>query len=72
MDKIREYLLKLRNWPSHWLMIFNIDKCKVMHIGKSSSNACYVMAYGVIYWRRLMKKGSGVITSSELKVSKQW
>ena len=42
--------------------MINIDKCKVMQIGKSNSNACYVMGdeerKGVKHWIRLMKKST--------------
>ena len=43
VDRIRESLKKLCNLSSDWLMMFNVDKCKVMHIERSNSNACYVI-----------------------------
>ena len=40
VDRIREDLLKICNWSSDWLMMFNVDKCKVMRRAKRDSNAC--------------------------------
>ena len=48
VDRIRKDLLKLCNWSPDWLMMFNVNKCKVTHTGKSNSNACcYVMGYNI-------------------------
>ena len=35
---------KLCQWTIKWLMFFNIDKCKVMHIGKDNPNFAYEMS----------------------------
>ena len=35
-DTIQNDLNKLCQWTIKWLMLFNVDKCKVMHIGKDN------------------------------------
>jgi hypothetical protein len=30
-------------WSKEWLMLFNVEKCKVMHIGFGNGKAGYVM-----------------------------
>ena len=43
VDGLREDLRKLCDWSAEWLMMFNTDKCKVMHFGKSNSLSVYIM-----------------------------
>ena len=31
--KLRADLRKLYNWSEDWKMLFNVDKCKIMHFG---------------------------------------
>jgi len=33
-DELQEDLSKLVQWSSEWQMLFNVDKCNVMHISK--------------------------------------
>ena len=33
----------LSQWTKDWLLIFNVDKCKVMHIGKNNPKLDYTM-----------------------------
>jgi len=33
IDRLQIDLINLRKWSHEWLMLFNIDKCKVMHLG---------------------------------------
>ena len=35
-ETIQDDLNKLCQWTLKWLMLFNVDKCKVMHIGKDN------------------------------------
>ena len=32
---------KLSVWSEEWQMLFNVDKCKVMHFGRSNEKAAY-------------------------------
>jgi len=46
MHEINELQLDLHNlckWFQDWLMLFNMDKCKVMHIGFDNIKAKYNM-----------------------------
>jgi len=40
---LQKYLNKLVEWSNQWLMLFIAQKCKVMHIGKSSTQHEYFM-----------------------------
>ena len=31
------------NWSKHWLLSFNVSKCKVLHIGSTSYNGNYTL-----------------------------
>jgi hypothetical protein len=33
VEKLQDDIKLLREWSNEWLMLFNSDKCKVMHIG---------------------------------------
>ena len=33
INKLQQDLHNLCNWSQDWLILFNVDKCKVMHIG---------------------------------------
>ena len=35
-NKLREDLSNLFNWSEDWQMFFNLDKCKIMHIGNKN------------------------------------
>jgi len=41
IELLRSDIRRLYEWSNDWLMIFNIDKCKVLHFGVN--NAKYVM-----------------------------
>jgi len=38
---MREDLRRLYEWTKNWQMLFNIDKCSVMHMGKGSKKFKY-------------------------------
>ncbi|CAM5084504.1 unnamed protein product, partial [Eretmochelys imbricata] len=42
-EELQKDLTKLSDWATKWQMKFNMDKCKVMHIGKNSPNYTYNM-----------------------------
>ena len=39
--KLQDDLKNLCNWSREWLMLFNIAKCKVMHLGRNNVKAEY-------------------------------
>ena len=69
-DRLQQDLRNLCNWSQDWQMLFNVDKCKIMHIGYNNGKAKYEMngkyLEGVIEERDL-----GVIMQSDLKCSSQ-
>ena len=41
--------LALSKWSDQWWLIFNVDKCKVLHYGKHNTNHKYQMNNIAIY-----------------------
>jgi len=39
IDSLQIDLINLGKWSQEWLMLFNIDKCKVMHLGLNNVKA---------------------------------
>ena len=46
---------RLVNWSEVWQMRFNIDKCKVMHLGRGNPGGSYVMNVGL--WGLCVRRG---------------
>ena len=63
------YRKQIARHHSTWQMEFNIDKCKVMHVGKTNIHSIYHMSNTVI-GEPVKKKDLGVFVSDDLKVSK--
>ena len=42
-DELQSDLCMLESWSKDWLLKFNTDKCKYMHVGRSSSNANFTL-----------------------------
>mgnify|MGYP003507204238 CR=1 FL=1 len=42
-DSIQRDLDKLQEWSELWQLLFNVDKCKVLHMGKNNPNNVYFM-----------------------------
>jgi len=38
---LQEDLTNLQNWSDKWLLQFNAEKCKVMHVGDNYSYQCF-------------------------------
>ena len=70
INMLRNDLCNLYSWSEDWLMLFNLDKCKVMHLGKNNVKSQYVMG-GQILQEVSEEKDLGVIISNDLKVSSQ-
>ena len=60
----------LTRWLDTWLMKFNIDKCKVIHIGHNNIAFSYQMN-GHTLQKAKSENDLGVIISNDLKVSDQ-
>jgi len=63
----------LMRWSDEWLMKFNCDKCKVMHIGHSLDTEYYMTALGKTTKLEVIteEKDLGVIIANNLKPSLQ-
>ena len=73
MDQVasmRQDLEELCKWSEDWLMLFNKDKCKVMHFGSCNGNSSYDLG-GVSLDVIEVERDLGVMVDRDLKVSKQ-
>ena len=69
INKLREDMRNMFKWSEDWQMLFNLEKCQVMHIGRKNHNAKYEMG-GKELIEVMEEKDLGVIVSSDLKVGK--
>jgi len=70
IEQLRKDLFELYTWSEKWQMKFNIDKCKVMHIGVNNKEADYEIA-GHKLDKVSEERVLGVIISNNFKVSGQ-
>ena len=63
-------LNRLFDWSREWQMEFNVDKCKVMHIGRTNKNFEYYMDSKELEAVH-EEKDLGVLITSDLKASGQ-
>ena len=70
VKQLQEDLNKIGEWSVKWQMPFNLDKCKVMHIGNKNVNSKYELL-GKEIESCQQEKDLGVIITSDLKPSKQ-
>ena len=59
----------LRKWLQDWLMLFNVDKCKVMHLGINNNKANYELNGKTLEVTE--ERDLGVVVQNDLKCSKQ-
>ncbi|CAM5140560.1 unnamed protein product [Eretmochelys imbricata] len=67
-EELQKDLIKLSDWETKWQLKFNVDKWKVMHIGKNNLNYTYNMM-GANLAATNQEKDLGVIMDSSLKTS---
>ena len=70
VNSLRSDLCELFSWSKEWQMLFNIDKCKVMHLGFNNFQATYSMD-GLQLQTVSEEKDLGVIMSDNMKWEKQ-
>jgi hypothetical protein len=70
IEQLRMDLLELYVWSEKWQMNFNIEKCKVMHIGVNNTEADYDIARHKLE-KVNEEKDLGVIVSKNFKVGGQ-
>jgi len=63
-------LHNLASWSDDWMMLFNTDKCHVLHLGRDNSRAKYCLL-GKELSKVADERDLGVIVQDDLKVSKQ-
>jgi len=70
IENLRSDLYNLVAWSNEWQMLFNIEKCKLMHLGYNNPKADYVMD-GSVLQSVSEKKDLGIIVSDDFKWEKQ-
>ncbi len=63
-------LNKLKEWSQKWLLQFNEEKCKVMHIGRNNPGYEYYLGPTALE-ETVEEKDLGVIIANDLKPSRQ-
>ena len=69
VESLRRDLSNLYEWSMDWLMLFNIEKCHVIHFGSSNIHAAYEIN-GQLLSVANEERDLGIMVSSDLKVSK--
>jgi hypothetical protein len=70
VDSITRDLSNLVKWSKDWMMLFNTEKCKVVHFGRNNQN-CEYSLNSVNIKSVNEERDLGVIIQSNLKVSSQ-
>ena len=68
--RFQEMLDNLATWSSDWQMLFNVDKCHVLHVGKKNPEFEYNWGDGLLETAE-DEKDVGVIVAKSLKPSMQ-
>ena len=69
-DILRKDLAKIYQWSLDWQMMFNVDKCSVMHMGKRNQEFQYEMG-GILLKTSEEERDLGVIVHNSGKPSRQ-
>ena len=69
-QSLQEDLDKLVKWSEKWQMLFDLWKCKYIHIGHGNMDEEYKMG-GAVLGRTTQEKDLGVTFSADMKVPKQ-
>ena len=67
---LQDALVHLCNWADKWEMRFNVEKCKVLHVGKTNKRRPYTMN-GRQLETTEMEKDIGVLVCANLKPGRQ-
>jgi hypothetical protein len=65
-EDLQEALDKLSNWADRWGMDFNVNKCKIMHVGHNNEKHIYTMK-GQQLTETEEERDIGVMVSRHLK-----
>jgi ribonuclease P/MRP protein subunit RPP40 len=66
-NRLREDLEKLFKWTEDWQMNFNLDKCKVMHVGNKNNENSYVIDRHILESVE-EEKDPGIVLNNKFKV----
>ena len=69
-ERLRQDLVELYKWSEDWQMLFNLDKCSVMHFG-FANKGMEVRLGDKVLGAQKSERDLGVIMQSDLKVDKQ-
>ena len=69
-EVLQRDLDRLVQWSERWQMKFNVEKCKVMHLGKRNFGGDYVMNGGALETVG-EERDLGVMITNDLKASAQ-
>ena len=69
-DALQDDIKSLHDWSTTWQLLFNLDKCKVLHIGRNNMRNEYRMN-GKLLEAITEEKDLGVLIDNELKFHKQ-
>ena len=70
-ELLQNELDKLVSWAEQWQMEFNVNNCKVMHVGRRNEGYTCEIG-GVAIESTTLEKDLGVYVSADLKVSSQY
>jgi len=70
VEELRSDLARMYKWSEDWQMLFNVNKCKVMHLGRSNEKTEYSLG-GAVLETTEEEKDLGVIMDSTFKVGNQ-
>ena len=62
-------LVDLYRWSNDWLMLFNTDKCKVMHLG--NTNPCVKYDFGGHKRVSVLENDLGILITKDLNARAQ-
>ena len=68
--KLQDDIDKLVKWSEKWQMLFNIGKCKYLHIGPGNASMNYEMGWTILS-TTVKEKDLGVTMNANMKVSEQ-
>ena len=69
-ERLQAAIDVLTGWAERWQMAFNVQKCKIMHVGRSNPRHEYTML-GHVLSTTEEEKDLGVLVTSNLKPAKQ-
>jgi ribonuclease P/MRP protein subunit RPP40 len=68
--QLRADLRRLYNWSIDWQMLFNLEKCKIMHFGYNNPKNTFLLGSQILDSVK-EEKDLGVLITDDLKVSNQ-